>query len=136
MILKKLPEDFIVEEIIDLEILSHNAGYKLFCLEKKNIETFYIIRYISKRCNIPLNAIGIDGLKDKYALTRQYLTIPQKYDIKIKEEKNFTISFIGYVKDKIKIGGMKCNKFEITVRDINKGERESINKNVESFINF
>lgn len=125
MKLRQTIKDFKVEEINQFEL--HPKGeYKLFLLEKRGLETFFLLYHLSRQNKIPVSKFGIAGLKDKYAITKQYFTIPSKYAIKSFHEKNFDITFLGYVDKKIRLGDLKCNKFEITVRDIKKGELEGI----------
>lgn len=125
MKLKQLPEDFKVEEISDFDVLSQGQ-FKLYLLEKKSLETFALLGLISQQNKIPLQKIGLAGLKDKHAVTKQYLTIPSEYEIKALKEKNFSLSFVGFVEKEIKSGDLLGNKFEITVRDIKKGEIDGI----------
>jgi tRNA pseudouridine13 synthase len=125
MKLKQLPEDFAVEELNKFE-LKESGNYKLYLLEKKSMETFYLLSYLSKKNNIPVSEFGIAGLKDKHAVTKQYLTIPKKYDIKTIKEQNFSLNFLGFVSEQLKSGDLQGNKFTITVRDVKKGEVEGI----------
>ncbi|MBM3200072.1 tRNA pseudouridine(13) synthase TruD [Candidatus Woesearchaeota archaeon] len=122
MKLRQLPEDFKVEEINSVNPSSSEKPYKLYVLEKRSVETFSLLRYLSKKNNIPIKELGIAGLKDRHAVTKQYLTTPSKYCIQTDKEKNFSIKLVGYVDDKLKLGDLEGNKFEITVRDIRKGE--------------
>jgi tRNA pseudouridine13 synthase len=86
------------------------------------MDTFSLLKYLSKQNKIPFSEFGIAGLKDKHAITRQYLAIPVNYEINTKQEENFKIKFLGYIAKKLNLGDLKGNKFEITVRDIQKGE--------------
>jgi len=138
MKLKQKPEDFIVEEILPRYILDkvsrpkesnnnqdnpdQNKGYKIYLLRKKSLETFALLRYISKNNNIPLKEIGFAGLKDKHAYTSQYITIPSQYNLSTVKEKNFEIELVGYVKSPIKTGDLVGNKFTIVVRDFREKE--------------
>jgi tRNA pseudouridine13 synthase len=132
MKLKQHPEDFRVEEISTVQITKEPAEYKIYLLEKKNAETFALISYLSAKNRIPAHEFGIAGLKDKHALTRQYFSIPSKYRLNTSEEKNFRISFAGYSKNRIKLGDLKGNRFEITARGIKKGEIDGIKQKAES----
>src|SRR3989338_4167384 len=126
MKLKQLPGDFKVEDISELSISKEKKGYKAYLLEKRGIETFSLLSYLSRKNNIPIKEFGIAGLKDRHAVTRQYFTIPLKYDIKTLHEKDFDITLLGYTDKGLKLGDLKGNKFEITARDIKKGELEGI----------
>ncbi len=127
MKIKQLPEDFKVEEISEFAP-KDRGNYKLYTLEKKTIETFSLLRYLSKKDKIPVSEFGIAGLKDKHAVTKQYLTIPSKYSLTTLHENNFHLTFLGYLDKKIELGNLKGNKFEITVRDIKKGELDGISQ--------
>jgi tRNA pseudouridine13 synthase len=121
MKLKQLPKDFIVEEITDINISKEKKEHAIFFLEKQEIDTFDAIRTIAKRLKISLYEIGYAGLKDKHGLTRQYISIPAKYNIESKKIEKIKLDFIGYNNKKIKIGDLKGNKFIITVRSLEKG---------------
>lgn len=134
MKLKQLPDDFKVEEINELSVSKDKNGYKAYLLEKRGIETFSLFSYLSRKNNIPVREFGIAGLKDRHAITRQYFTIPSKYNIVTIHEKDFDITLLGYTDKGLKLGDLKGNKFEIIVRDIKKGEIDGIShksKNIE-----
>ena len=88
MKIKENPEDFIVEEVINLE---KNPGEYLYIeLKKKNWNTLTLINKLVRVLNIPRKFIGFAGSKDKKAITTQYISIfrAKKQDIekiKIKE---------------------------------------------------
>ncbi|MCF7860945.1 tRNA pseudouridine(13) synthase TruD [Candidatus Woesearchaeota archaeon] len=119
-------DDFIVEEIANHNVLN-KGKFKLYSLEKEGVETFALIETLSGEFNIPRNDLGIAGMKDTYALTKQYITVPSKYDLR--DVDDIRIDFLGYLNQPIRLGDLDSNKFEITVRDIN--EIENIKKNAE-----
>lgn len=126
MKIKQLPTDFIVEEIPLIEITKEKKQHSIFILEKQKMDTFEALRFIAKNFRISLFEIGYAGLKDKHGLTKQYISIPSKYNIKSNEIKNLKLEFIGYNNKKIKTGDLKGNKFTITVRNIQKGDMPGI----------
>jgi tRNA pseudouridine13 synthase len=126
MKLRQQPSDFKVEEISEFSISKTKRDYKLFLLEKTGLETFSLIQYLSKQNNIPAYEFCVAGLKDKHAETRQHMTLPSKYDLRTLREQSFKITFLGYVDSKIKLGDLTSNKFEITVREVLKGELDGI----------
>ncbi|MCS3922688.1 tRNA pseudouridine13 synthase [Methanococcus voltae PS] len=124
MKLRQKPEDFKVQEVLDLENIltdenSSEKNYKIYELCKKNMENLKAISYISKSQEIPLKEIGYCGLKDRHAITKQYISIPAEYEIDIKED-NLKLNFIGYSSDKLTIGDLIGNHFEITIRNIDR----------------
>jgi tRNA pseudouridine13 synthase len=127
---RQKPSDFIVEEIVDYIILNNEndkrANYKLYLLTKEDIETFSLIEQISSENNIPKKEIGFAGLKDTHARTKQYISIPKKYEIKNKFSNNknnynsYTIEFVGYIENRINLGNLTENKFTITINELDK----------------
>ncbi len=122
MKLKQKPYDFIVEELPVIEISKEKKENAIFILEKQDIDTFEALRLIAKNFHVSLFEIGYAGLKDKHGVTKQYISIPVKYNITSKIIENIKLEFIGYNNKKIKIGDLKGNRFTITARNIQKGE--------------
>lgn len=126
MKLRQLLKDFDVEEVSKFDISNKRRSFKLYMLEKRGLETFSLFRYLAKQNHIPMPVIGYAGLKDRHAMTRQYFTIPERYEIRTLKEKNFDITFLGYVNKGIRLGELEGNRFKITVRDVRKGELKGI----------
>ncbi len=117
-ILKVKPEDFVVEEILDLPPLGKEGPYSYYRLEKRNINTLLVIDLIQKYWKIPRSRIGFCGLKDKRAVTVQYLSI-EKGPEKDLELPNFTLKYLGKADKPLCLGNAKGNLFTITLRSIN-----------------
>ncbi len=94
--IKKIPFDFQVYEKSIYEP-TKEGDYLVFCLKKINISTLEAIRTFAKVNDISLKKIGFAGLKDKYAYTEQFLSLPKDYENKIKY-----FSFIIFNNKKIK----------------------------------
>jgi len=120
MKLKQKPYDFIVEELPCIEISKEKKENAIFILEKQEMDTFEALRLIAKNFHISLFKIGFAGLKDKHGITKQYISIPVKYEMTSKNIKKIKLEFAGYYSKKIKTGDLKGNKFSITVRNIQK----------------
>jgi tRNA pseudouridine13 synthase len=131
MKLRQIPEDFKVEEISNIPISNKKSTFNIYSLEKSGIETFSLIGYLSQKNNIPSAEFGIAGLKDRHAVTKQYFTVPPKYRLNTLNEKNFKITFLGYTDKKLELGDLTGNRFEITVRDIKKGEIDGVKQKAE-----
>jgi len=99
--------------------LSKRGDYKLIKVTKESISTMELIDYLSQVFKIKANDIGYAGLKDKHALTTQYITIPKYVNIKkFQNSKRVKLEEIGYCKDRLKIGSLTSNSFEIVLEDI------------------
>src|SRR6476469_307884 len=74
MQVKRLPEDFQVEELKTV----HEAGggrHTLYRLTKRGLGTLEAIEAICRRWNLAGRQVSYGGLKDRHAVTIQYLTI-------------------------------------------------------------
>ncbi|MDP2947416.1 MAG: tRNA pseudouridine(13) synthase TruD [Nanoarchaeota archaeon] len=110
-----MEEDFIVEEIIKLK--RSNGKYLYVKLVKKSWNTIDVIDSISKRLGINKKNIGYAGLKDKNAITTQYISllnvnIEQINKIKIKD---VSLEPLFYGDRAIRLGDLTGNKFKIKV---------------------
>lgn len=126
MKLKQIPSDFIVEEITSIEVSKEKKEHAIFTMEKQEMDTFGALHIIAKKLRVSLYEIGYAGLKDKHGLTKQYISIPAKYNAASKEIENIKLEFVGYCNKKIKIGDLEGNRFTITVRNIQKGDTAGI----------
>jgi tRNA pseudouridine13 synthase len=126
MKLRQAPKDFKVEELSELDVSDEDLGFGLYRLEKRGLDTFTLLAYLSKRLGVPYKEFGIAGLKDRHAVTKQYLTIPSKYQAPSVEEENFKLEHVGYLGRPLDLGDLKANRFEITVRDLRKVELQGV----------
>jgi len=142
MILKQIPEDFIVDEIYNLEKFKEKNEegrvYDYFILTKKNYTVMKAIETISRFFNTSRKLVHFAGTKDKVGITSQIISI---YGIKKENlEKNLEyfnekqedmkLEYLGEFKGRINLGDNLGNSFTITVRDLNEEEidKAKINK--------
>jgi tRNA pseudouridine13 synthase len=122
--IKEKPEDFIVKEIMDIPF-SEKGKYHIYLLVKRNMNT--------KEITAPYR-LFYAGLKDKNALTFQYVSTKKYFGELIKEKnedgKFFFLLHIGKSIKQIKVGHLKGNKFSIRL----KGHK--INTKKDWFINY
>src|SRR3990172_2592466 len=122
MKIKSRPQDFVVEELLDLPEFSDKGNYFIYKLEKTGISTLEVVTHLVRKYGIHDKKINFAGLKDKYALTSQYLSIMGSGLKEIKEE-NFTLISLGRSMRPIGTDLLKGNRFRITLRSL---EKESI----------
>ncbi|HYD03001.1 MAG TPA: tRNA pseudouridine(13) synthase TruD [Alphaproteobacteria bacterium] len=141
MIIKHVPEDFIVEEI-PLKEWNDDGQFSVYKLVKINMNTEHAISIISKKFNIPSSLIKYSGTKDRHAKTTQYISIPGKTinssyanpdRIKIEEE-NLMLHHVGFSDEPLSLGTLKGNKFVITVRELSDKEISAL-KHKQSRLN-
>ncbi len=106
------PEGFVVEEIINNNAIkkydfykSKNYKYSIFLMKKKNLNTLNAIGIISKILKIRSDDIGFSGLKDKNAITYQYISIAND------------------LKEKFVKAGSKLSKLGIEISYISNGRK-------------
>jgi len=111
---KQTPRDFVVEEIPLYEFGGEGEHLVLF-VRKKNLTTPQMIGQIARYLGIKNKEIGYAGLKDKHALTKQYISLPRKYEERIDgfEAEGIKILSKTYHTNKIRIGHLKQNRFYI-----------------------
>jgi tRNA pseudouridine13 synthase len=121
-------KDFVVEEI-PLYEWSGEGEHLVLKVRKKNLSTWELLSILSKKMGISRRDIGYAGLKDKNAMTIQYLSIPRKYESKLSflsDEPKISILETYFHKNKIKIGHLRGNRFFIRLKKVNPTSAEKI----------
>ena len=128
MIVKHIPEDFLVEEITNVK--NGKGHYCYFWLEKRNMTTQDAVDRISK---IIHKRVGFAGNKDKKAVTKQLCSAEVRREtIEQMKVKNISLAFYGCGDTPISLGDLKGNKFRIVVRDIQHAKI----KKIASIVNY
>ena len=83
MRLKETPEDFVVDEIATdgfvRSIEPHrDHPYLVVRVSKRDCAHFDLTRSVSRRFSIPESDLGIGGIKDRRAVTSQFVTLPNR----------------------------------------------------------
>ncbi len=135
-IIKAEPGDFFVEEI-PAYTASGNGEHLYLLVEKRNTSTPHMIRMIGSAFSVPEGRIGYAGLKDRDAITRQFVSvhIPESLNRRIElarrgieklgKFERIRIIDSSWHENKIKLGHLKGNHFKITIRNIELDEEES-----------
>ncbi len=112
-------KDFTVSEV-PLYEFTGEGEHLVLQVRKRNLTTWEMINIISKEYNINSRDIGYAGLKDRNAMTIQYISLPKKYEENLKDfdEQNIKILSQTYHKNKIKIGHLKGNKFFVRLKKV------------------
>ena len=121
MKLKRLPEDFQVDELS--EVTPTSGEFALYQLTKQSIGTPEVINSVVERWKIPRRRISYGGLKDKHALTTQFVTVhhgPKKP----LSQKSFELLYLGQVSRAFTATAIDGNRFTIILRDMTTEEVE------------
>ncbi len=123
--LKQQPEDFDVEEIP--AYLPSGTGEHLFLwIEKRGIAAPELSRHIARTLGISNGDIGVAGMKDKQAVTRQYVSIPARAADKIADIETDDIHVLQSTLhgNKLRTGQLRGNRFAVLIRDVDAGAAE------------
>lgn len=132
MKIKCRPEDFRVNEILRLKLKSHGA-YSIYRLEKRFWNTLDVIRQVQSRYR--LKGFSRAGLKDRYSLSTQYLSLPGKGPERITAP-NYRLTFIGMADEPVTPAVLLGNQFQITVRSLNHEEVDILEQSLPAVKKF
>jgi len=134
---KQSPRDFVVEEIPLYEFSGEGEHLVLF-IRKKNLATTDMIRIIAQHLGIKDREIGYAGLKDKHAMTKQYISIHKSLEEKLESFSHDGIKIVSktYHNNKIKIGHLKGNRFYIKVKKVNPTSAKKIDEALKNITDF
>jgi tRNA pseudouridine13 synthase len=133
MILKQIPEDFIVDEIPLFEP-SGKGRFAICSLSKKNFNTEDALIIVSKKLNVQRKNIGFAGTKDKVAITTQRISVvASKNKIDSFLHDSISLNFLGYHDEPLSLGRLYGNKFKITIRGLLGSEKINHNKKIINF---
>lgn len=117
--LKDQPADFVVDEIPAYE--PSGTGEHLFLwIEKKDLPHDQLLRRLSKILDLSVNDIGSAGIKDRRAVTRQYVSVPARCSDRVDQLNSEELQVLRAVKhgNKLKTGHLRGNRFSIVLRAV------------------
>lgn len=126
---KQSPRDFVVEEIPLYEFSGEGEHLVLF-VRKKNLSTLELVSMIAKYLGIKNKEIGYAGLKDKHAMTKQYISLHKKYEEAMDGFNHESVKILSktYHNNKLKIGHLSGNRFYIKVKKVNPTAAQKIDE--------
>ena len=115
MKLKRQPEDFQVEELSSFA--SSGGIFALYRLTKRSMGTPEVVDEILRRWKLPRDRVSYGGLKDRHALTTQFLTIFQgpRRDLR---ERAFELIYLGQADRPFTPHDISGNRFLVTLRSL------------------
>ncbi|MEJ2467907.1 MAG: tRNA pseudouridine(13) synthase TruD [Campylobacterales bacterium] len=118
-VFKQSVRDFVVNEV-PLYPFTGNGEHLILHVRKKNLSTWDLISLLANHLGIKGREIGYAGLKDKNAMTTQYISLPRKYEKKLESfaHENVKILERTYHKNKIHMGHLKGNRFFIRLKKV------------------
>lgn len=119
-VLRASPEDFVVDE--EPAYLPSGSGDHVFArIEKRGLTTPQAVERIARALGVHPRDVGVAGMKDRHAVTRQWLSLPPPVtpeavtalvldDVQILEHARHP--------HKLRTGHVRANRFVLRVRDV------------------
>lgn len=118
---KASTDDFKVDEILGFE-LSGAGEHQFLRIEKRGLNTEELVRRLAISINKPIKSIAYAGLKDRQAMTTQWLSVhcPGEVipDVSSLQGDGWRVLESNRHLKKLKTGALAGNQFTLVVRDI------------------
>ena len=133
---KQTARDFVVEEQPLYEFSGEGEHLVLF-IRKKNLSTLELISVLAKYLGIKNKEIGYAGLKDKHAMTKQYISLHKKHEETLDKFEHDGIKILSktYHNNKIRIGHLSSNRFYIRLKKVNPTDAKKIDEALKNISN-
>ncbi|MEA3372301.1 MAG: tRNA pseudouridine(13) synthase TruD [Campylobacterota bacterium] len=111
--------DFVVNEV-PLYPFTGFGEHLILHVRKKGLSTWDLISLLANHLGIKGREIGYAGLKDKNAMTTQYISLHKKYERKLESFSHKDVKILDktYHKNKIHMGHLKGNRFFIRLKKV------------------
>ncbi|MCD4667770.1 MAG: tRNA pseudouridine(13) synthase TruD [Sulfurimonas sp.] len=134
---KQSARDFVVEEIPLYEFSGEGEHLVMF-VRKKNLSTMEMVGIFARYLGIKNRDIGYAGLKDKHAMTKQYISINKQHEEALENFEHEGIKILSktYHNNKIRIGHLKGNRFYIKLQKVNPTSAIKIDEALKNISDF
>ncbi|MFY1832148.1 tRNA pseudouridine(13) synthase TruD [Myxococcus fulvus] len=116
---KLVPEDFEVEELPAYQPSGEGEHLYLW-LEKRGRDTREVVRSLSQVLGVSEDDVGVAGMKDRQAVTRQLISVPARAEPKLGD---FALEGVQVLwsrrhGNKLRTGHLKGNRFRLRLRGV------------------
>ena len=136
-ILKQHNADFMVTEL-PLQLPSGDGEHLWLDIEKNGANTAYVAQQLAEAAGVTERDVGYAGLKDRYAITRQWFSIylptgkaGETPDLTAMQHPEFKVLSQSRHVKKLRPGDLLGNRFRIVLREV-RGERAAIEANLQA----
>jgi tRNA pseudouridine13 synthase len=125
--IKTEPEDFEVEEIPAYEP-SGQGDFLYLWIEKRDMGAEYFQRQVAQRLGLHAGEIGMAGLKDRRAVTRQWIAVPANVESRLSDLDGPGVRVLKVSRhtNKLKPGHLHGNRFRILIRDLDSSKLDAL----------
>ena len=103
--------------------LSGSGDHVYLWMEKRGNTTKFVVDELVKQLGMKFSEVGVAGLKDRHAVTRQWISLPRKYEARLEQfalEGTQILEITAHT-NKLGIGHLRGNRFRIRVREADAG---------------
>lgn len=131
MKLKCVPEDFEVEELAQIKL--SDGPFAVYRLTKRSLGTPEAITAVQRRWKLTRRQISYGGLKDKHAVTRQWVTIHRgpRRDL---QENQLSLEYQGQAAAPFGPQEIDGNRFRVVLRDLTAAAAEAIQSQIQQLV--
>jgi tRNA pseudouridine13 synthase len=117
--LKREPEDFVVEELPAYQPCGEGEHLFLW-IEKRDVSAEDLVAHLARSLNMRREDVGVAGLKDRRAVTRQFVSVPATCETHLGavETRGICVLQATRHRNKLRAGHLKGNQFGVLVRDV------------------
>lgn len=121
--IKSQLEDFEVEELPSYEPCGTGDHLYLW-IEKKGVGSEHFTQFIARKVGVPVGSVGTAGLKDRQAVSRQWVSVPKEAEPNLAKLEGDGISVLKVSRhgNKLKPGHLRGNRFRILIRDADRSQ--------------
>jgi len=126
---KNVPEDFEVEEIPAYEPCGEGEHLYLW-IEKRDVSADALQGHLARTLGCSRSYIGMAGLKDRRAVTRQWVSVPARCEPQIETAASDGVRIVKSARhrNKLRTGHLRGNRFTIRLRNLEPGAVDVIPK--------
>ncbi len=127
--IRQCPDDFFVDEDLGFEP-DGDGHHVLLRIEKRGTNTQWLVKQLARYAELPVMEIGYAGLKDRHAVTRQWLSVHlagRDLDWQGFNSEQWSVLSVARHRRKLRPGFLKGNKFRIVVRELS-GDFEGLSE--------
>jgi tRNA pseudouridine13 synthase len=132
--LKLVNEDFVVTEM-PLQLPSGEGEHLWLDIEKNGANTAFVAQRLAEAAGVQERDVGYAGLKDRYAVTRQWFSIylpkGETPDLTRLEHPEFKVLGQSRHSKKLRPGDLLGNRFRIVLREVT-GDRDAVEANLRA----
>ena len=137
-LLKRLPEDFRVEELLACPLLPEGP-YRIYRLTKTGWTTADAVAALAARSRVPADQVRHGGLKDRRGITVQHLSVPTRHRLASPRE-DLVLEESGYLDRPLAPECLGGNRFRLVVRSLDEAGKtrleEAVRRGAAGFPNY